>query len=925
MDTLTSQGIDAFRNGETERARTLFMQALDANPRNEDALLWLSQLAESDAERASYFRRILDINPNNATARRGLQAIEGMPAAVPRRPTPHAPRPAPRPRRSGLSLWQRAIGFALGHLGVTLAFATVVLVGLVILFVAAVIRSRPAAPTRAPVPTPAPLGELIAYVSDSERGSPELYVARIDGSGEPRRLTSDDRAEIDPVWSPDGELIAVKVTVDGDRADLFTVDPDRQEPIFLARAIAIDQPVIWSPDGQRLAYVAEIDGNLDVYAQAAAGEASSRVNLSLSPARDYQPDWSPDGERLAFVSEREGEPAIFVAAADPAGRGVPSAPLRGSASSSGSAVARLLDDGTSQTHPAWSPDGRYLAYASDCLGDTAVSIAKADGAEVARVTWTDAPVSAIVWSPDGSTLLVQAGRHAYLVSLDGRRPARIDVDAAETINASWSPDGGALVFAARAGSQFDVVLVNADGSGRRLFHAAPRQETWPAWRPPKDGVAIEVKPPSLAFAPATRPCLPRDRIVFAGEQDGNVDIYVMRDGEHAPRQLTTDPAIDRAPALSPDRRRIVFASNRNGDFDLFSMSVDPAERGASSGDDVQQLTDDPSDEDAPAVSPDGQFIAFQSNRDGTFDIYVIRADPPGRGASSGSGLQRVTQSEDDATRPSWSPDGRQIAFALSGDTFRVNADGADPAGRGVPSAALQGSASSSAINLTNSPAEDAAPAWSPDGKRIAFASARSSGGQPRIYAVALDGSIPEPLVEEPGTNPAWSPDGRRITYVTGAGTRREIVAYDLKLGKRDVLVGTEGTEVSVAWSPAPFDPALVVAPIPTATTTPSATPTPSSTPTPSRTSTPSPTATATPSPTRTPTPSPTRTRTPTSTRTPTATRPPATGSPTATLSRTSTATRAATPAQTIATATRRPTSTLPPTRTPSRTPTATPR
>ncbi|HET7090605.1 MAG TPA: hypothetical protein VFL17_18390 [Anaerolineae bacterium] len=902
MDTLTSEGIDAFRNGETERARTLFMQALDANPRNEDALLWLSQIAESDTERAGYFRRILDINPGNATARRGLEAIEGRPVVAARRPTPRAPRPAPRPRRSGLSLWQRAIGFALGHLAVTLTFATVVLVGLVILVVAAVIRSRPAAPTRAPVPTLAPLGELIAYVSDSERGSPELYVARIDGSGEPRRLTSDDRAEIDPVWSPDGELIAVKVTVDGDRADLFTVDPDRQEPIFLARAIAIDQPVIWSPDGQRLAYVAEIDGNLDVYAQAAAGEASSRVNLSLSPARDYQPGWSPDGGWIAFVAEREGEPAIYIAAAG------------------GSAAARLLDDGTIQTHPAWSPDGRYLAYASDCRGDTAVSIAKVDSAEVTRVTWTDAPVSAIVWSPDGSALLVQAGRHAYLVSLDGRRPARLDVDAAETINASWSPDGGALVFAARTGSQFDVVVVNVDGSGRRLFHAAPRQETWPAWRPPKDSVAIEVKPPALAFAPATRPCLPRDRIAFAGEQDGNVDIYVMRDGENVPAlharrstpyalRLTDDPAIDRAPALSPDRQRIVFASNRDGDFDLFSMSV--------GGGDVQQLTDDPSDEDAPAVSPDGQFIAFQSNRDGAFGIYVIRAD--------GSGLQRVTRGEDDATRPSWSPDGRQIAFALGGDIFRVNANGADP------------------INLTNSPAEDAAPAWSPDGKRIAFASAQSSGGQPRIVAVALDpagrgvpsaplrgsasssGSIPEPLVDEPGTNPAWSPDGRRITYVTGAGTRREIVAYDLKLGKRDVLAGTGGTEVSVAWSPAPFDPALVVAPIPTATTTPSATPTPSSTPTPSRTPTPSPTATATPSPTRTPTPSPTPTRTSTSTRTPTTTRPRATGSPTATPSRTSTATRAATRAQTSATATRRPTSTLPPTRTPSRTPTATPR
>src|SRR3972149_6896897 len=109
MDTLTTQGIEAFRNGETEQARALFQQALSANPRNVDALLWLSQLAENDKERADYLPRVLHIDPNNATARRGLETIEGKPVSVPRRRAPAAKTPArkPRPRRASLSLGRR--------------------------------------------------------------------------------------------------------------------------------------------------------------------------------------------------------------------------------------------------------------------------------------------------------------------------------------------------------------------------------------------------------------------------------------------------------------------------------------------------------------------------------------------------------------------------------------------------------------------------------------------------------------------------------------------------------------------------------------------------------------------------------------------------------------------------------------------------
>jgi TolB protein len=824
MDTLTSQGVEAFRNGDTQQARALFKQAVEANPRSEDAWLWLSQLAENEAERAGYLRRVLDINPKNATARRGLEftesrPAEGAPKAKGRAPAPSTPRKS-RSRRAKLSAGQQLIGFVLAHPRQVTAVGGVGLALMAIVIIINSARNRPAAPTLEAVPTLTPLNNLIAYVSDRS-GAPDLYVAQADGSGNPRRLTNDPNAESDPVWSPDSKQIAVKLSIAGDRADLYIIDPDRSESLRLATSIAIDQPVAWSPDGQRVAYVAESNNRLEIFVQPVRGDASSRVNISRSSANDYQPGWSPDGKQIAFVSDRADPPAIFVANAD------------------GSNAKPLFSDDTAQAYPTWSPDGRYLAYASSCRGDAAVSIVRSDGTASTRLAWVDAPADSLAWSPDGSALLYRSASHTYLVALDGRRPARLAWNAREDRSASWSPDGSRIVLAALDGSHFEVALINADGSGETTFRADAHQDTWPAWQPAKDRTPIAVAPLKLALN-SIQACVPRDRIVFAAERGVGTHIYSLRVGDSLPKQLTSGAATDRSPGWSPDRRRIVFSSNRSGDFDIYTMNAD--------GSDVKQLTRDKSNEDAPTWSPDAKLIAFQSDRGGSFNIYVVRPD--------GSGLQRVTEGEGDKTQPGWSPDGKQIAFAWNGDIYRVNLDG------------------TYAMNVTHGAARDSDPAWSPDGQRIAFASIGPGSSQPRIYAVTLDGSEPEPLVDEPASHPAWSPDGRHTVYVSG----QQIIDYDLKLHRRSVWVPAGGTGVTVGWPPAPFDPKLQVKAIPSPTATPTITPTPSRTASPTATSIPSrtPTRTITPTPSRAPTrplPTPSATTkltgTPTRTTTPT--------------------------------------------------------
>ncbi len=86
------------------------------------------------------------------------------------------------------------------------------------------------------------------------------------------------------------------------------------------------------------------------------------------------------------------------------------------------------------------------------------------------------------------------------------------------------------------------------------------------------------------------------RIVFASDRDGDWDIYVMKADGGNVRQLTDDPALDLDPAWSPDGTRIAFSSERNGDRDIYVMGVD--------GENVRQLTDDPAWDTEPAWSPE---------------------------------------------------------------------------------------------------------------------------------------------------------------------------------------------------------------------------------------------------------------------------------------------------------------------------------
>jgi len=218
------------------------------------------------------------------------------------------------------------------------------------------------------------------------------------------------------------------------------------------------------------------------------------------------------------------------------------------------------------------------------------------------------------------------------------------------------------------------------------------------------------------------------------DADGNVlqlndDIYVMNPDGSQPTRLTTDPAIDQLPAVSPNGKKVVFVSNRDGNQEIYVMDADDNNPADGNGDDLRRLTTGyPLPDANPTWSPDGTKIAFTSFRDGNNEIYVMNA-------ANGSEQTNLTSNPASDSQPDFSPDGTQIAF-------RSNQDSIDPTtgilinNSDIYAMDLTYDATSGAItgtstptNLTNTPAipgqdnsgtNEQWPAWSPDGTKIAF-------------------------------------------------------------------------------------------------------------------------------------------------------------------------------------------------------------
>ena len=233
---------------------------------------------------------------------------------------------------------------------------------------------------------------------------------------------------------------------------------------------------------------------------------------------------------------------------------------------------------------------------------------------------------------------------------------------------------------------------------------------------------------------------------------GNGEIFLMNPDGKRVRQLTRHLQYDSAPTWSPDGQKITFASFRDLHkpkgiilAEIYVMNPD--------GTNPINLTQSPERADLfSSWSPDGKQIVFGSIKGFVSDVWVMDAN--------GANQRNLTNHDALDRRPDWSPDGMRIAFESNReggwefdfwgnmDVYVMNADGTN------------------SINLTNHPALDGYPDWSPDGMRIAFHSNRDGDDNWEIYVMNADGTNPINLTNHPAEDwrPSWSPDGKRIAF-----------------------------------------------------------------------------------------------------------------------------------------------------------------
>src|ERR1041384_155083 len=491
----------------------------------------------------------------------------------------------------------------------------------------------------------------------------------------------------------------------------------------------------------------------------ASAESSSSPVASLPSFAE--PALSPDRAEIAFVS----------------GGDVWTVP------SSGGEARLLVSHPATESRPLYSPDGRKLAFVSNRTGGGDIYILRFDSGELQRLTFDDGLEQLDGWSRDGRWIYFSSTSHdvagmndLYRVSVDGGTPMQVSADRyASEYFSSPSPDGKTVAFTARgiASSQWwrkghshldecEIwVMRDAQPPTYERVTEGGAKEMWPMWS--ADGASI----------------------FYVSDRSGAQNIWTINFKSTSPRQITKfkDGRV-LWPNISYDGKAIVFERN----FAIWKL--DPASgqatevpitrRGAPAGPSVEhlRLTDQIQE---LALSPDGKKVAF-----------VVRGEVFAASAKDGGDAARVTNSPSDESQIAWAPDSRRLAYVSDRD--------------GASRVFVYDFESNKETQLTNSALEDAAPSFSPDGKYLAF-----ERDARELRVINLDSKterlLSSGVFERPPISAArpfvFSPDSKWIAFTSTSGKSFSNVSVVATAGgeAKQISFLANVFNNTVSWSP----------------------------------------------------------------------------------------------------------------------------
>jgi eukaryotic-like serine/threonine-protein kinase len=417
------------------------------------------------------------------------------------------------------------------------------------------------------------------------RQSPGLEPVRLQISP----FTTYQGIESQPAFSPDGSRIAYVWTGEsGQNRDIYLQGLNEAQPVRLTSDPAEDVLPVFSPDGSRIAFLRQVAG-------------SSTQEVRIVPAGGGEPElvgpiapsfgfvglaWWPDGKSLVVRDGNSGRAGLHrLTLADGARRQITFPP-----------------EGRGDGHPAFSPDGKWLAFIrySAAAAEVCVTPAANPSAETLRCL-AESPMNDIAWLPDSERILYAGNDAIWSVNVGGKpRPERFA--EGNFAGLTLHPNGQTFAFTRSSAADSNVWRMSSDGKRSTRLVASSREDSSPSWS--SDG-----------------------RFVVRSNRSGNFELYTYAADGSGQKRITDFGAHIDNPRWSPDNAWIVFDGNR--------ASVDPNVKHhnifvvPAGGGPHRRITDDSTHYSDPSWSHDGQWIYYlkEGTPDETWKVPAAGGDP----------------------------------------------------------------------------------------------------------------------------------------------------------------------------------------------------------------------------------------------------------------------------------------------------------